>query len=121
MGENTKLLFLKEHINWGAEKVDDFLKFKNVILEAVDRPAAKFTFRQLNKVVSPYIPDEYKPQIQGALTSVINKEYPDAVKDAIDLINELIEDIEKLPDVIKELAKGLLEIIKAAIVSMIEK
>ena len=119
MAENTVLLFQPDHIDWGVKKLDDFIKSKSVIVEALDGPACRLFLNQTNKFVSPYVPDDLKPEIHSALDAVIDEAYDEAIEDAIDLLGELVDKVEILKPGVKELLKGVLEIISATLVSLL--
>jgi hypothetical protein len=118
---NELLLLLDEHIEFAAQEVDDLVKSKNPLIEALDKPAAKLVLNYLNKVASPHVPDEYKPKIQEALNDVVAASYADAVEDAIDVVEEIILDLESLKPGVKEIVIALLSMVSAALKSLLEK
>lgn len=115
------LLLLDSHVDFVAQKVDDLIKSKNAIIEALDKPAAKLVVNYLNRAASPHVPEEYHAKIQEALTDVVNAEYDDAVEDALFVVNEVIQDIEALKPGVKEIIAALLSMVSAALVSLLDK
>ena len=120
MAENTILLLTDSHINFVADQVEKLIESENVIIEALDRPAAKLTTKYLNKLVSPYIPDVLKDDIQAALDAVIAGDHDDAVDEAFDAIGELLDTIE-IKDGVREILKALLSLLEAALISLVSK
>lgn len=119
-------LFLKNHIEWGAKEVDRFVEFDNKtiltrVIEAVDGPGAKIGLNQINKYVSPLIPDELKVPIHAALDDVIAGETAEAAKHAFELLSTLVGRIEKLTPTTKDLLQSLVSIISAAVNSLIAR
>jgi len=118
---NDVLMFLKEsHIKWGIDTIDDFTHF-GMIGEAVERPVLSIAFNQLNKFVSPKVPDDFKTEIHEALDKVVEGNYPAAVDEAFDVVQLAVEKIKKLDPVVREIAEALLKVIEAALVGLIEK
>mgnify|MGYP001769798526 CR=1 FL=1 len=120
MAENTMLLLTEKHISWGAEKIDELIK-GNIFVETADGIMAKFGLIQLNKLASPYIPDEYKPAIQIVLDDVIEENYPEALEDASEELTRIIEKFENIKPIYKEIATGLINIIQGVVIYLIEK
>ena len=118
--ENKLLLLLDSHIDFASEKLDALKDFKNIVWETLDGHLIKMGLKQLNKAVSPYVPDEYKPDIHEALTAIVNEDYGEAAENGIEVLELALENMKKLPPVVKEIASGLLEIIKATVVALIE-
>ena len=119
---NTELLLLDAHIEWAANEIDEFvIKSDNAFVEAIDGPAAKLVLGQLNKYVSPYVADEFKPQIHVALDKVVAAEYPEAISEALTLINDIVEASQNVSPVAKEIVTAVLELIKAALMSLLQK
>lgn len=118
---NEMLLLLDNHIEFAAKQIDDrVIKSNNVFIEALDGPVAKFVLVQLNKFASPYVADELKPNIHEALDAVVLGEYPEAVSNAIELLEQLVQEADKLSPMVKEVTVALLELVKAALLSLME-
>ena len=113
----TKLL-LKSHVNWAADRVDDIIDSKNIIVEAVDRPAAKIIINLLNDKVSPLIPDEIKLELHESLDAVVAEDYDTAADEAFDVVEQLVE-ITGLSESVKQILIALISLIKAALLTLI--
>ena len=120
MAENTLLLLTPDQVDWVAEKVDQVIKADGIV-EALDKPAAKLFIGLANKYVSLYVPDEYKDEIQAVLTDVMEANYPEAITDAAQAIEAIIQNIEKIKPGVKEIIISLLNLIAAALATMVVK
>lgn len=119
---NTELLLLEAHIEWAANEIDEFvIKSDSAFVEAIDGPAARLVLGQLNKYVSPYVADQFKPAIHEALDAVVAAQYPEAVSDALNLVEDIIMNAQNISPVAKEVVTAFLELVKAALLSLLEK
>jgi hypothetical protein len=118
---NEQLLLLDNHVEWLSQKFDDLVKSKNVFVEALDKPAAKLVLNYLNRLASPHIPDSYKPDVQEALTAAFDAQYGDAVGDAIDVLDAIVDEAGKLTPTAKEIITSLLALVKAALQELLTK
>jgi hypothetical protein len=117
MGTNTILLFKDSHLDYFAQKLDDFT-FKKGILDVVDKPVYRFALGMLNKSISDDIPDEYKASFHEAVDLVVLEDWDDAGAEAIDVVIELVEDWEKLGVGTREVIVGVLGIVKGALAEL---
>lgn len=127
---NEKLLLTDELIDLMAKKFDEKFNFQELIknkivgaaVEALDSKAAKITLNFSNVRVSQYIPDEYKDEIQLALNDVFDgdKDYKVAIENAIEIIDQLKEKLN-VSEFIKSMIDSFLEMIKAAILVILDK
>ena len=116
MGTNTLPLFLDEHLDYFAEKLDE-LTFKKGPLDAVDRPVYRFALGMLNKTVSDDVPDEFKQNFHEAVDLVVLEDWDDAGAEAIDLAIQLVNKTELKPGA-KEIIVGILGIAKGALAAL---
>lgn len=117
MAENVVLLFKPNHIEFGKDVLDKYT-FQKPPADIVDGPIYGFGLNFLNKAVSKYIPDEFKPEFHEAMDLVVDGDYDDAGAEAIDMVKQLVEKWEKLGPGAKEIVLGLLEIIKGALAGL---
>jgi hypothetical protein len=116
MTENTVLLFLNPHIKRGAEVLDK-LTFKNGFVDTFDGPAYGFVLKQINKAISPRIPDEFKPEFHEAMDKVIAEDWDDAGAEAIDIVKQIVGKFN-IEDSIKTIITGLLDVLKGALADL---
>lgn len=108
------LLLTDSQVELLAQKADDIV-LKKGAGDVIDGPVFKFAFKQINKAVSPKIPDEYKVPFQEALDEVLQGNFDDAGAEAIDLVKELVADWKDLKPAVKDIVNGLLDIAKGAL------
>lgn len=127
---NEKLLLTDNLIDSLSSKIDEAFNMKEIIknpiigaaAEALDGKISKMVLNFSNVRVSQYIPDEYKDEIQLALTDVLDgdNDYSVAISNAIEVIDQL-KDKLKVSDFVKSMIDSFLEIIKAALLVILDK
>jgi hypothetical protein len=106
-------LFLEKHIENGAKILDDFT-FKGGFVDSFDGPLYKLVLNQLNKAISPKIPDGYKPDFHETLDRVFEKDWDDAGAEAIDIVKTVVSEFD-IDESIQSIITGLLDVIKGAL------
>ena len=117
MGTNKLPLFKDSHLDFFAQKLDDFT-FKKGFLDVIDKGVYRLALGMLNRAVSDDVPDEYKDELYDALDLVVKGDYDDAGAEAFDVVIEVVYGIEKIPDSVKEVIVGVLTIAKGALASL---
>jgi len=117
MADNVMLLFLDNHLDFAAQKLDD-ITFKKPPIDVVDKPIYRLALGMLNKFVSKEIPDEYKESFHEVMDLVVEGDYDDAGAEAVDIVKELVEDWDLLKPGVKEIVLGVLDIVKGALASL---
>ena len=102
------MLLLKEnHIEFFAKKVDEWYKSDNVIIEAMDGKAVELILKLVNNKVSPYIPEDVIDDVQAGLDGVIEENWEQAALEALDIIEEVLDDLDMTPG-LKNVISGVL-------------
>lgn len=127
--DNELLTLTDEQIKTIAKAIDKGFDaeevFKSAILgkvaEAADGPFIKMAITQTNKLASPYIPDEWKDEIQAAVDDCFDgdKDYTTAVEKVFDIIDTIVEsEIEK--EWVKTMLISFFNLIKTGLLIYLE-
>jgi hypothetical protein len=118
--EQIKIIAKAIDKGFDAEKV-----FKSTIMgkvgEALDGPLIKTAITQTNKLASPYIPDEWKDEIQAAVDDCFDgdKDYTTSVEKVFAIIDTIVEgEIEK--EWVKTIIISFLNLVKTGLLIYLE-
>lgn len=83
-------MLTKENIKGLASLVDDAIKFKNPILEAIDGPTIKGVVTLVDNQLFDKIPEEYHQNINEMVSEILEKDYEQAVTELMELISQIL-------------------------------
>jgi hypothetical protein len=115
-------LLKKEHLKWLQEKGDDAIDFNDSlagrIAEAADGLVISLFAGQLNKWLTPKVPDNVKEQLHDVFDNVIVSDYQKSLIELADVIEVIIENNEIEPN-LKPWLLALIEIYKGVVEQLV--
>jgi len=94
-------LFLQKHLDWIKQEGDKALDWEKIIkgfggkiAESGDGLVIGLFSKQINKWLSPQLPDEVKAELHEVFDSVIEKDYKEALMELADVAEWIIENTE---------------------------
>lgn len=129
---NVLLCFTDEDEKWISQKADDAFDFKEIfsdkpllgaISEKADGPVSHLAIHYVNKVASPFIPDEYKDEIQGAMADIRDgdKDYTLASENMFSILEQVENKALSEKPKVREAVKLFTSFAKIAVNSWLEK
>lgn len=89
---DEKGLLLKEQENQIAEFLEERVKFKSPLLEAVDKPVFKAIISLVDDYGLEKLPEEYKGDASGLATALLEKNYESAALYVWRLGSKIVEE-----------------------------
>ena len=115
-----KGLFTKEQEIFFAGLLDDAIKFKNPIMEALDKAAFKLVIQNVDNILLEKIPEDWQNPLEPVLDAALQKKWTEAGELAAKFINEKI-DIPGVDEVSEQvLISGIVQLIVGAILAKVE-
>ena len=117
-------LLRKQDIDYlidGVDLLTDKIKSKGIgatIIEIAERPASRLVFNQLNKTVSPLVPEYIKDNIHEAFDKLAEKDYLGAAEAIATVPVEIIEQSKKLEAGKKEIVIGIVNLVTGTIIEL---
>lgn len=136
MNENVLLVLSDQNISRLSKLIDDLVDWKEKLggwkgmaLEWGDGPITAQGLKLSNKLVSEYIPDYYKADIQAVIDDVTDgdQDYRVAVDKLEDILQRIIDDLTaklpegKIPEWVIKSVHSLITGIEAFILMLLEK
>ena len=115
-----KGLLTKDQESFFADLLDDAIKFKNPILEGMDKTAFKLIISAVDNNLADRIPEDWKNPLEPVIDAAMDERWEESAELAADLLNEKI-DIPGIDEASEQaIFSGVLHLIVGAIIGRAE-